>query len=267
MEGVLESYRGSVKAWECDSFGHFTVAFYFERLGEASAATLASLRENGVVALGEPWRSSVFVARFERELRAGDGVHILTRLAERTAERLGLEHELFNSMSGERATSVSETLVAEPHGGAPAEAEAAARQVGFMVGARDLVRADELDREGGLALSGYIHRCSASSAQLLGAAGITPEYLRANVRGFATFEIRFELLAERPRAGTRLVVESALSRLGSSSLEMLHRLREASSGRLLASGSQSGAHFDLKSRRSTPIPPELRERAAKFVVR
>ena len=263
MAESVETYRGSVKAWECDSFGHFTVAYYFARFAEASAAMLAALREKGLLAAGEAWRSSAFVARFERELRAGDGLHIFTSVAEQKAGLLGFAHRLVNSMSGESATSASETL--SPGGFSDASAAAAPGE-NFMVGARDLVRADELDREGRLALAGYIHRCSASSVQLLGAAGITPDYLRANARGFATFEIRFALHGERPRAGARLEVESALGRLGASSLEMLHRVREAASGRLLASGSQSGAHFDLKSRRSTPIPPELRERAAKFVV-
>jgi len=41
---------------------------------------------------------------------------------------------------------------------------------------------------------------------------------------------------------------------------------ELPSGRLVASGSQSGAHFDLATRRSTPIPQELRERAAAYLV-
>ncbi|MGO8865206.1 MAG: acyl-CoA thioesterase [Alphaproteobacteria bacterium] len=266
MADFIESYRGVVKAWECDNFGHFTVAYYFERFGEASIATLAGLRARGLLSEGEDWRSSAFVARFQEELRAGDGLHILTTVAEQSAERLRFEHKLVNSVSGTVATTVEETLTPRVPGAAAEEAIAAQPGKGFMVGSLDVVRAAELDEHGELSLGGYVHRSSAASAQLLGAAGITPEYLRANQRGFATFEIRLELREPRPRAGVRLRVESALRRLGSSSLQMLHRMCEVPSGRLVASGSQSGAHFDLATRRSTPIPQELRERAAAYLV-
>ena len=210
---------------------------------------------------------AAFVARFQEELRAGDGLHILTTAAERSAERLRFEHKLVNSMSGAVATTVEETLSPRVPGAVPDEAIAAQAGEGFMVGSLDVVRAAEVDEHGELSLGGYVHRSSAASAQLLGAAGITPEYLRSNQRGFATFEIRLELREPRPRAGARLKVESALARLGSSSLQMLHRMCELPSGRLVASGSQSGAHFDLATRRSTPIPQELRERAAAYRLR
>jgi len=267
MADFIESYRGAVKAWECDNFGHFTVAYYFERFSEASIATLAGLRARGLLSEGEDWRSRAFVARFEEELRAGDGLHILTTVAEQSALRLRFEHKLVNSVSGAVATTVEETLSPRLPRRAAKEAIAAQPGKGFMVGSLDVVRAAELDEQGELSLGGYVHRNSAASAQLLAAAGITPEYLRASQRGFATFEIHLELREPRPRAGARLRVESALRRLGSSSLQMLHRMCEVPSGRLVASGSQSGAHFDLATRRSTPIPQELRERAAKFVVR
>ena len=258
MAEAVESYRGTVKAWECDSFGHFTVAYYFERFSEASRAMLAGL--------GGDWRARTYLARFEQELRAGDGLHILSTLAERSAERLRLDHRLFNSMSGAVATTIEETLFPATHPTASEAGITEGRGDGFMTGSLDVVRAAELDEEGELSLGGYVHRSSAASAQLLGAAGITPEYLRANRRGFATFEIRLELREPRPRAGARLKVESALARLGTSSLQMLHRVWDVPSGRLVASGSQSGAHFDLATRRSTPIPSELRAKAAPYVV-
>ena len=266
MAEASESYRGTVKAWECDSFGHFTVAYYFERFSEASLAMLAGLRARGLLPEGGVWRSSAFVARFQEELRAGDGLHILSTLAERGDERLRLDHRLVNSVTGAVATTVEETLSPKVPSTAAENALAEGPSEGFMTGSLDVVRAAELDAEGELALGGYVHRSSAASAQLLGAAGITPEYLRANGRGFATFEIRLELREPRPRAGARLKVESALARLGTSSLQMLHRMWDVSSGRLLASGSQSGAHFDLATRRSTPIPPELRDKAGPYIL-
>src|ERR1700688_2918992 len=116
MAEAIESYRGTVKAWECDSFGHFTVAYYFERFSEASLAMLADL--------GEDWRARTYLARFQQELRAGDGLHILSTLAERGAERLRLDHKLFNSMSGAVATTVEETLAPKVPGTAAEDAVA-----------------------------------------------------------------------------------------------------------------------------------------------
>jgi len=36
MSTGIETHRSMVKAWECDSFGHFTVAYYFDRIADAS---------------------------------------------------------------------------------------------------------------------------------------------------------------------------------------------------------------------------------------
>ncbi len=55
--------------------------------------------------------------------------------------------------------------------------------------------------------------------------------------------------------------------LGSSSVRMVHRLHDSRSGRRVATLRQSGVHFDLDARRSTPIPEELRAKAAGLVLR
>ncbi|MFI4987072.1 MAG: thioesterase family protein [Alphaproteobacteria bacterium] len=286
MPELFETHRGSVKAWECDSFGHFTVAYYFDRFSDASAAALAALREGKLLPAGQHWQAVAYTARFQQELRSGDGLHIESGVIAADPQHLSLGHKVMNSTSGEVAATVEETLVPAPGSASLAPAflagleagrlswPAAKRQEsavpdggkGFMTSARDVVRAWEVDEGGGLALPFYIHRTSAGSGQLLASVGLSADYLRSAGRGFATFEIRLSLHEPRPRAGERLRLESALQRLGTSSLEMLHRLYEASSGCLVASASQSGAHFDLATRRSTPIPQALREKAAGFLV-
>ena len=35
MSQWIETYRGAVKAWECDTTEHFTVAYYFDRFADA----------------------------------------------------------------------------------------------------------------------------------------------------------------------------------------------------------------------------------------
>ena len=37
MEGWTETWRGIVAPWECDITEHFTIAYYFDRLADATS--------------------------------------------------------------------------------------------------------------------------------------------------------------------------------------------------------------------------------------
>lgn len=280
----IETHRGVVKAWECDSFGHFTVAYYFDRFADASA----SLRDRlaGEPALPQGGTSTEFLARFVSELRAGEALHIESGVIEATANVLRLGHKMINSATGKLATTVEERVqiaagawplekgqpaILGAHGvewespeDDPGFADEAA--AGFIDSARDRVRRGEVDETGQLALANYVHRSSAGCIQLLTAMGLTPDYLREARRGFSTFEIRLRLESTGPEVGDAVSVQSGLAHLGSSSVRMVHRMFDARARRRVATLRQSGVHFDLEARRSTPIPDEIRRRAAALVV-
>jgi acyl-CoA thioesterase FadM len=278
MEGWTETYRGMVKAWECDTFGHFTVAYYFDRFAAASAAMRDVLWDHPPTG----WRSAEFLARFSAELRSGDALHILSGVVDGGDGFLRLGHKIVNSASGETVTTAEELLRRDapgaeaprssPHaaGWEPSKEREAVIEIendeGFVDSARDVVQAREADAGDELALPDYVHRTSAASLQLLNAIGMNSAYMREARRGFSTFEILLRLAPPGPRAGDRLAIRSGLLQLGSSSLRMLHRVRDARTGRTVAWLRQSGVHFDLEARRSTPIPAELRGKAAGFVV-
>jgi acyl-CoA thioesterase FadM len=97
--------------------------------------------------------------------------------------------------------------------------------------------------------------------------GLSPDYLREFRRGFSTFEVKLRLEAPGPVAGEALTVTSGLLQLGNSSVRMIHRVTEAKTGRRVATLRQSGVHFDLEARRSTPMPAEIRTKAASFALR
>src|SRR5215471_9482726 len=281
MSAAIETHRSIVKAWECDSFGHFTVAYYFDRIADASA----TVRER--LALSDGWTPAEYVARFTSELRAGEAFHIESGviLPEDAAVRLG--HNLINSATGKVCTTIEERLEPKPRSPAllPRERTALAAHVvpwqsrkedpgfadgateGWITSARDRVRPPELDATGHLGLAGYIHRSSIGCIQLLTAMGLSPDYLRVFRRGFSTFEVTLRLEAPGPVAGDALTVTSGLQQFGMSSIRMIHRLSEAHTGRPAAMIRQSGVHFDLEARRSTPIPAELRAKAASLVLR
>jgi acyl-CoA thioesterase FadM len=278
---AIETHRSMVKAWECDSFGHFTVAYYFDRFADASATARESFR----VPAG--WSSLEYLARFVSELRAGEVFHVGSGIIAIEDAALRIGHRLVNSASGKVCTTIEEYLVATPGAAAfstndratlerhaiswekPKEDPGLAEDAtdGFVVTAQDRVRPGELDCTGHLGLPGYIHRSSIGCIQLLTAMGLSPDYLREFHRGFSTFEIKLRLEEPGPIAGDALTVISGLMQLGMSSIRMIHRVTDASSGRRVAMLRQSGVHFDLEARRSTTIPDDLRTKAAGLVLR
>ena len=285
MSAWIETHRSMVKAWECDSFGHFTVAFYFDRFADASATMLEALRARGLDTAA--WIPVDYTARFAAELRGGEVLHVESGVITAGADQLRIGHRLLNSASGKLCTSVEEMLRLRPGGAPLGEAECrrladpaiewvAAKEDpgfaddardGFIPTGRDRVKPWEIDESGALALPNYVHRSSVGCIQLLTAMGQAPDWLRANHRGFSTFEIRLRLDPPGPASGDALYLESGLMQLGSSSVRMLHRLHDARSGRRVATLRQSGVHFDLDARKSTPIPAELRGKAAALVLR
>src|SRR5579864_7734834 len=203
MSAGIETHRSMVKAWECDSFGHFTVAYYFDRIADASATAREAL------SIPEGWMPAEYTARFISELRAGEVFHVESGViaVEDVALRLG--HSLINSATGNVCSTIEERLAANAgsRGLSTRDREALrARAVtwengkedpgfaddaadGWITSARDRVRPPELDADGHLGLAGYVHRSSIGCIQLLTAMGLSPDYLRENRRGFSTFEI------------------------------------------------------------------------------
>jgi acyl-CoA thioesterase FadM len=278
---MIETHRSMVKAWECDSFGHFTVAYYFDRIADASASAHEQF------SLPEGWTPTEYLARFATELRAGEAFHIESGMIAATDDALRVGHRLTNSATAKLCTTVEEHV--QPGSGSPRLAAserarlaedamawetaqedpglAEAATEGFIVSARDRVRPAELDWTGRLGLAGYVHRSSIGCIQLLTAIGLSPDYLRQARRGFSTFEIKLRLEAPGPDAGDALMVTSGLMQLGNSSVRMIHRVSNATSGRRVATLRQSGVHFDLEARRSTAIPDGLRKKAESLILR
>ena len=123
----------------------------------------------------------------------------------------------------------------------------------------------ELDLEVQSALAHYILRFSASNGHAIAAFGLTPGYMRAERRGFSTFEFQLEVLAPL-RPGDLVRVRSALLHVGGSSMRLLHVMtREADGGRVAAL-EQLGVHLDMDARRPTPLPDAIRERARALLV-
>ena len=265
MTAWTETYRGVVKAWECDTFAHFTIAFYFDRLADCSAAMLASL---GATA----WQTDALVVRYLRELRGGDGLHADSAVLRSTAGELVLAHKILNSVTGEVCSLVEQHLVPGP-GAAPIAArpapegwEAATPTDGtapraFVPTGRDLVKPEDVDDTGALTWAAYVHRFSGCGPHLLPRIGVTPQYLRDNKQGFSTFETRLTLLGPRPRVGDLVQLRSGVLKMGKSSIAVVHQMLDTRSGAVIASLHQAGVQLDMVARKSNPWPDAVKQAA------
>jgi acyl-CoA thioesterase FadM len=262
MTGMTETYRGVVKAWECDVFDHFTIAFYFDRLSDCSAAMVDALGATG-------WRTDELVVRYRQELRAGDGLHAESGVLAASATKLLLAHKFFNSVTGDVTTQVEQLLVpgdgagtlrpASPIEGWDAAAPLSADSPTALVDTgRDLVKPEDIDAEGGLSWSAYVHRFSGCGPHLLSRIGMTPAYMREAKQGFSTFETRLRLEGPRPKAGDLLALQSGIVQMGKSSIRVVHRMVDLRSGKPVASFHQSGVQLDMVARRSNPWPDAIR---------
>jgi acyl-CoA thioester hydrolase len=271
----LETYRGSVFAWEVDHVGHFTVAYWLDRIEDAGLAMLAALGGDACV-------TTDCYVRYLQELRAGDVLHVVSGVLEAGASSLRLGHRVVNSATGAVCGAVEQTVAARAPFDATTRAATAAHRItwdgpprerrprprgtaGFVDGVRDTVKPREMAITGGAALEHYVHRFSASGGHLLAAFGMTPAYMRDQRRGLSTFEFQLGFTGSL-RPGLVVQVQSALLHVGNSSLHLFHRMLDAGTGAELATLHQLGVHLDMEARRPAPLPPALRDAARGLLV-
>src|ERR1700751_5371571 len=106
MAAWTETCRSVVSPWECDVTEHFTIAYYFDRLGDAAMTMAESLGLRD--ATGSAHRR--FDVRFVRELRAGASFHILSAPIGLDDGHVRVGHQIVDSADGATTAWVEETL-------------------------------------------------------------------------------------------------------------------------------------------------------------
>ena len=270
----LETVRGTVHRWQIDTTDHFTVAFYFERLGDAAFGLLDALG----LAPAALATADVYV-RYQRELRVGDIFHIDSGVIDLGDDTLLVGHKIFDTGDGALTTTVEHRFRGALTADARKKAEAyrvtwegPKRETrpqprgldGFYDTTRDTIRPWEIDLSGGSALTHYVHRFSAANAHSGTPFGLTPAFYREQRRGFSTFE--FHLTFGAPlRAGDLVVVKSAPLHVRNTSLRIFHQMLDARSGARVATLDQLGVLLDLDARRPAPMPDWMKERAKALI--
>jgi acyl-CoA thioesterase FadM len=273
MEPWIETYRGSVAPWECDVTEHFTIAYYFDRIGVAEAALAEALGLLDKAQTGGFTRR--YNVRFARELRAGAAFHIESA-ALGLDEGLRFGHRIVDSVTSETITwfdvhwdGVAVTLPPERIGvwdGPAFEPRSEPSDLtGLRPSARGRVKRGDLDEFGRLGLGGFVHKFTDSSVQTGAAVGLTADYIKTGRRGFSTFELRLKV-SDSLGLGDSFLNRTGITHLGNSSLRFLHVMTDANSGREIARLGQYGVQLDLDARRPAALAPEFRERAERLVL-
>src|SRR5262245_21279965 len=110
MSGFVETYRGVVFPWEVDQVGHLTVAYYFERLEDATLGLLDAigLGADYIARGGRGCVTADCYVRYQHELRVGDILHIESGVIAVDTGGMRLGHKLFDSDTGTLCTTVEQ---------------------------------------------------------------------------------------------------------------------------------------------------------------
>ena len=95
----IDSCRGGVAAWEVDHVGHFTVAYYHQRIEDAGFAALEALGLGPAYARseGRDCLTTDCYVRYLHELRGGDIYHVRSGVLAIEEEALVFGHRLFDA--------------------------------------------------------------------------------------------------------------------------------------------------------------------------
>ena len=126
---------------------------------------------------------------------------------------------------------------------------------------RGEVSDDLCDRMGHFTTRYYTAAFDDASYELVKSCGLIPD----DETGFADLELNMKFVAEI-RAGEKYYIKSGFLKLGNSSFTALHQMYNAGTDSLVATTEEKAVVFDLKKRKSKPMPEEFRKLAEGFLV-
>ncbi|NIR31302.1 MAG: acyl-CoA thioesterase [Gammaproteobacteria bacterium] len=121
------------------------------------------------------------------------------------------------------------------------------------------------DAFGHLNTRNYVGMFDDASFHLFSALGASPIELLREHKGWADVKAELEFKDEVP-LGHLVVVRTGVVKLGRTSLAYRHEMRGADDDRLHATMQTVTVHFDLKTRKSIPLPDVLRASAERHLL-
>ena len=65
----------------------------------------------------------------------------------------------------------------------------------------------------------------------------------------------------------KLIVQTEVSKIGNSSFQVIHEIKDAESGELIAKGQASAVHFNFQTQKSEALPESHRKQLEKHLIR
>ena len=121
------------------------------------------------------------------------------------------------------------------------------------------------DHQGHMTTMHYVGMFDAAFWHLLSACGFSRSYLETNNAGFFDVRDTIEYQAEQP-VGALVMIESGVTRLGTTSVTGFHRMRNSETGEVAATSEKISVYFDLQARQKLALPDDLREAMAANLV-
>jgi acyl-CoA thioester hydrolase len=111
----------------------------------------------------------------------------------------------------------------------------------------------------------YVGKFDEACWQLLSAYGLTPSRMRRD--GIVMAAVEGHIVFKRElRAGDVITVRSEIVDVGNKSVRIAHEMRNDDTGESVASMIVVGVHLDGVTRKSVPLPADVRERMNEFDV-
>lgn len=102
MAHEIETYRGAVYPWHCDTMGHMNTQFYAVIFDAAGFQFLSPIgREIEQPGEKRGWADVKLSTEFKHEVRAGTLVHVRSGLTRIGTKSIEYRHSLLNSETGE----------------------------------------------------------------------------------------------------------------------------------------------------------------------
>ncbi len=294
MAGTIETYRGAVDLWECDTNGHMNVEFYIARfsealrhLGTAIGMTPKRARRSGVALAGREFR-----VRYRRELYAGDILALRSALTGVGEGELVSRHELSDAATGEVAAlaEIREVCVALESGAAAPWPDGARARAEAMVSAMALEPVPPLEPPprsgpgtgatfesghgavnhwechafGHMSARFYAARASDCAAHMRFQLGLGRAVLEERRWGSTALEHHLGLRRQL-FAGDVVAITTGFREVGNKTFRFVHRFTDLESGEVTATLRVLSCLLDLERRKALVIPDEVRARIAERI--
>ncbi len=280
---VMEVWRGSVQAWECDHMGHFNTRFYVQKAELALAYLFAEL---GIDSAKVTVTSQHH--RFHREVRAGGPIYATAQVADMGECDAHVMIRILHSASGDlsasfsfrvtgdepwsaairdRAAAITGPLdgavlprgLREDEGADPQANRERAIAIGMQATGRTILQSGNCDAQGRLSMSAAMGIIAGSIANMRGSEW--REVLRETAPGkperigAALVEFSFHHRSW-PVLGDCVEVWSGPVDCTDKVTKVAHWLIDPDSGDALASVRAVGVSLDLDARRLIPLTEE-----------